>query len=256
MTENQADTGQPAMILIHGLGATSGVWSGVISELGWPGPVITPDLPGHGAAPWSGDYTIGALAAAVSAHCQPGREAVVVGHSLGGAVALCLASGLFRPKVLAAVGIGIKVNWSEDEVAGVAKVAAKGVRWFETKAKAEQRFLLQSGLAEVGADHPTAVAATVDAVVSGEGGWRVAQDPQTFAQNGLDTAGLLAAATCPVVLGAGSDDQMVTEVELAQYLRGPQMAEGRGHNVHVEDPGWVASLIREIADDGRFLADG
>lgn len=247
MTEGQADAEPPALILIHGLGATSGVWSGVISELDWAGPVIAPDLPGHGAAQWSGDYTIGALAAAVSAHCERGRKAVVVGHSLGGAVALCLASGLFRPNVLAAAGIGIKVNWSDDEVAGVAKVAEKGVRWFDTKAEAEHRFLLQSGLMAVGADHPTAVTALVDSVVSGESGWRVAQDPQTFAQSALDTSGLLAAATCPVVLGAGSEDQMVTEAELAEYLPSPRIAQGRGHNVHVEDPVWVASLIREIA---------
>jgi pimeloyl-ACP methyl ester carboxylesterase len=236
----------PALLLIHGLGATRGVWAGVLDELNWPGPVIVPDLPGHGAAAWSGDYTLGALAAAVSAHCQPGQETVVVGHSLGGAVGLLLASGFYRPNVTAAIGVGIKVNWSDEDVAGVAKVAAKGVRWFDTREEAEARFLLQSGLSAVGADHPTAVAALEDAVAEGDGGWRVAQDPATFAQTALDTTSLLAAAKCPVVLGAGTEDQMVSEADLKTYVSDPHMAEGLGHNVHVEDPAWVVSLVRAL----------
>lgn len=242
-------TTHPTLLLIHGLGATKGVWSGVLDELAWPGRVIVPDLPGHGAASWTGDYSVGALAASVSGHCEPGEEVVVLGHSLGGAVGLCLASGFFRPEVQLAIGLGIKVNWSAEDVAGVAKVAAKGVRWFETKAEAEVRFLLQSGLAAVGPEHPIAISATVDAVASGDEGWRVAQDPATFAQKALDTAGLVAAATAPVILGAGSEDQMVTEDELATYLSGPRMAAGRGHNVHVEDPGWVAGLVRELIEN-------
>ncbi|MEM9653529.1 MAG: alpha/beta fold hydrolase [Actinomycetota bacterium] len=254
--DKPTDPTPPALVLIHGLGATRGVWSGVGAELDWPGPVIVPDLPGHGAAPWQADYTVGALAAAVSADCQPGQEVVIVGHSLGGAVGLCLASGFFRPTVRLVVGLGIKVNWSAEDVAGVAKVAAKGIRWFETEAEAQHRFLLQSGLAAVGAGHPIAETALVDAVATGDGGWRVAQDPMTFAQKALDTAGLVAAATCPVVLGAGSDDQMVAAAELAAYVPQPRMADGRGHNVHVEDPAWVTALLHELVEANGVLDRG
>lgn len=252
MTEPHQD---PALVLIHGLGATKGVWSGVIDELRWPGPVITPDLPGHGTGPWTGDYTLGSLAASVSHQCEPGQDTIIVGHSLGGAVGLCLASGFFRPAVRLVVGLGIKVTWTPEDVAGMAKVGAKGVRWFETEAEATERFLLQSGLAALGPDHPVARAACVDAVSfqepdgAGNGGWRVAQDPATFAQTALDTQRLVAAAACPVVLGAGTEDQMVSAEELAAYRPNPRMAQGRGHNVHAEDPAWVAALIRELMTD-------
>ena len=94
----------PTLLLIHGLGATNGVWADVLAELDWPSQVINAELPGHGAAAPSDDYTVGAMAAQVAATCANGEEVIAVGHSLGGAVALCLASGFFRPVVAAAVG--------------------------------------------------------------------------------------------------------------------------------------------------------
>lgn len=233
----------PTLLLIHGLGATAGVWADLQKVLDWPGRVITPDLPGHGSAPWSGDYTIGALAAAISARCDNGEPVVVVGHSLGGGVGLALASGFFRPQVTAVIGIGIKVVWTDEDVAGVARVAAKGVRWFDTPEEAVDRFLLQSGLAGlVDRNHP----ATNGAVVEEQGRWRVTQDPLTFAQRPLDMRVLMDAARCPVVLGAGDGDAMVSAADLGHYVHHPVIAPDRGHNVHVEDPQWVASLLDGI----------
>lgn len=233
---------EPTLLLLHGLGATPGVWSDLVAEIDWPGRVLAPDLPGHGAAAWTGDYTVGALAAGVSSGFDSGEPVVAVGHSLGGAVAVALASGFFRPLVGAVVAVGVKVRWSDDDVAGMAAVAGKGIRWFDTEAEAVERFLRQAGLAGVaGPDHP----ATTDAVVESDGRWRVAQDPATFAQRPLDMAGLMSAARCGVVLGAGEHDAMVTEADLAVHTDRPRIAAGRGHNVQVEDPAWVASLVAE-----------
>ena len=237
------DPARPSLLLIHGLGATAGVWADLQAQLDWPGRVIVPDLPGHGSSPWSGDYTLGALAAGVAGHCRQDERVLVVGHSLGGCVALCLASGFFRPAVAGVVGVGVKIAWSDDDVAGMARVAAKGVRWFDTRAEAADRFLLQAGLQGiVDHDHP----AVSDAVVGQDGRWRVAQDPATFAQRPVDMPGLMAAARCPVVLGAGEHDAMVTRADLADHTERPRIAAGRGHNVQVEDPAWVAGLLAEL----------
>lgn len=235
--------GSPTLLLIHGLGATGGVWADLLATADWPGRVLTPDLPGHGRGPWTGDYTVGALAAAVSAQCDNGEEVVAVGHSLGGGVALALASGFFRPVVKAVVGLGIKVAWTEQDVAGMAKVAAGGVRWFDSEAEAIERFLRQAGLAGiVESDHP----ATADAAVEQDGNWRVAQDPATFAQRALDMRALMDAAQCPVMLGAGEGDAMVSAADLAAYVHEPRIAVGAGHNVQVEDPAWVAELLGQL----------
>ena len=238
----------PALLLLHGLGATPGVWAELIDELNWDGPVWAPALAGHGDAAWTGDYTVGSLAAGVSANYQPAdaaEQVIVVGHSLGGGVATCLASGLFRPCVAGVAAIGVKVAWTDADVTGMAKVAAKGVRTFDSRDEAVERFLLQAGLAGlVDTTHPS----VTDAVVEEDGAWRVAQDPATFAQRALDMPTLLAAARCPVILGAGTEDPIVTEADLAALTSNPRMAPGRGHNVQIEEPAWVAQLVRELAD--------
>ena len=246
-TTTGATTTRPRLLALHGLGATAGVWSGLADHL--PGDpaerfdILAPDLPGHGSAPWTGDYTVGALAAAVSGACRNGEPVVAVGHSLGGAVALALASGFFRPVVQAVVAIGVKVVWTDDDVAGMAKVADRGIRWLDTRDEAVDRFLRQAGLAGlVDADHP----AVDGAVVEEDGRWRVAQDPATFAQRPLDMAGLMAAARCPVILAAGEHDPMSTAADLAVHVEEPRIGAGLGHNAQVEDPAWVGTLISDL----------
>lgn len=90
-----AEAGQgPVLLLIHGMGGTFENWQEVIEPLGRHHTVIAPDLPGHGAsAPGSGDYSIGALAAGLrDLLLALGQErATVVGHSLGGGIAMQLA---------------------------------------------------------------------------------------------------------------------------------------------------------------------
>ena len=234
----------PALLLIHGLGATSGVWHDVVDAIDWPGRVVTPDLPGHGSAGWSGDYTVGGLTAAVAVSCGNAEPMIVAGHSLGGAVGICLGSGFFRPTVLGVLGLGIKVSWTDDDVERMAAVAARRVRWVETKDEAVERFLRNAGLTGVvGPDHP----AVKNAVVQGPAGWRVAQHPLTFAQRALDMAGLLAAAQCPVVLGAGADDAMCPASDLAAFTDDPRIADDAGHNVQIERPEWVVEQIEALA---------
>lgn len=236
---------RPRLLAIHGLGATGAVWGPLIAHLGAGWDVVAPDLPGHGSAPWTGDYTVGSLAASMSGHVDDDEPVVVVGHSLGGAVGLALASGFFRPRVVAAVAVGVKVVWTDEDVVGMAKVAARGVRWFDSEDEAAERALRQAGLAGLVDD-------LADAVVEEDGRWRAAQDPATFAQRELDMAGLMAAARCPVILGAGEHDPMVTADDLATHTDRPRILDGRGHNVQVEDPAWVAALIDEVVTE----ADG
>jgi pimeloyl-ACP methyl ester carboxylesterase len=65
----------PALLLLHGLGATGDVWDGLIALLPghWPGSWIVPDLPGHGrSAPAPRKrYSIGGLAAGVATVLVP-----------------------------------------------------------------------------------------------------------------------------------------------------------------------------------------
>ncbi len=91
----QAD--RPGTVLVHGAAANAGWWDHIGPLLADAGDrrVVAVDLSGHGDAGTRTRYSIGAWAdevLAVAADPVAGRSAVVVGHSLGGMVALAAAA--------------------------------------------------------------------------------------------------------------------------------------------------------------------
>jgi pimeloyl-ACP methyl ester carboxylesterase len=81
----------PPIVLIHGITSSSDTWRAVWSRLSEHHTVIAPDLFGHGqSAKPRGDYSMGAFASGVRdlvASLDIGA-ATIVGHSLGGGVAM------------------------------------------------------------------------------------------------------------------------------------------------------------------------
>ncbi|XVV04593.1 alpha/beta fold hydrolase [Actinosynnema sp. CA-248983] len=112
----------PLLVLLHGLGATGEVWRGVVDR--WPGAWLVPDLPGHGRSAPLERYSFGSFAAAV-ASVVPAGPVAVLGHSLGGVVALTLASGWFGVDVSAVGGVGIKLRWTPGELERAAGLASR-----------------------------------------------------------------------------------------------------------------------------------
>jgi pimeloyl-ACP methyl ester carboxylesterase len=242
-----SDSG-PALLLLHGLGATGEVWDGLTALLPghWPGSWIVPDLPGHGrSAPAPrARYSVGGLAAAVASALEPDTPLAAAGHSLGGAVAVALASGWFRVQPSAALGLGIKVRWSPEELAKAAELAGRPGRAFATREEAADRALKIAGLAGLLPPDASLVDA---AVVPSEGGWRLALDPAAFAVGAPAMEGLLAAARAPVVLAAGEHDPMSPVEHLQALVPDPVVLKGLGHNAHVEDPAALLPLLDRLA---------
>ncbi len=84
----------PAIVLIHGITGSSQTWQEVIPPLAEHYTVIAPDLLGHGeSAKPRGDYSLGAYASGVRdlLIALDIERATVVGHSLGGGVAMQFA---------------------------------------------------------------------------------------------------------------------------------------------------------------------
>jgi pimeloyl-ACP methyl ester carboxylesterase len=82
------------LVLLHGIAGTSATWDGLIPRLSGHLRVLAPDLLGHGeSAKPEGDYSLGAYANVLRDLLEVlghGR-ATLVGHSLGGGIALQFA---------------------------------------------------------------------------------------------------------------------------------------------------------------------
>lgn len=224
-----------ALLLLHGLGGTAAVWDGLRAALPTDLEVVAPDLPGHGTAAPLPDYSFAALAEAVAARLD--GPYVVLGHSLGGVVALHLARAGLATAVL---GLGVKVAWTEDDLARAAALADRPARAFATREEALDRHLAVSGLR--GLVGPDDAAATSGVRHDGTG-WRLALDPGAFGVGEPGMPALLREAACPVVLARGEHDPMVTEADLRALGVEPVTLPGLGHSAHVEDPMAVRGLL-------------
>ncbi|WP_350280549.1 alpha/beta hydrolase [Kribbella sp. HUAS MG21] len=223
------------LVLLHGLGANARVWDT------WPDAHHAPDLPGHGSASPLPSYDFAAMAEAVAADLAVRRDVVVLGHSLGGVLALELASGRYDVTVSRVVALGVKVTWTADDLGRAKALAGKPVAWFDTCDEAAARFLKVSGL--LGLVDPAG--AVVDhGIVEQDGRWRLAMDPGTFGVGAPDMPALIAASQAEVVLARGERDPMNSDAELHALHDQVVTLPGLGHNAQVEDPAAVAALLR------------
>jgi pimeloyl-ACP methyl ester carboxylesterase len=239
-------TGPRTVLLLHGMGATAAVWRGVVEALRERRAVrwIAADLSGHGASPWCPLYSVGQLAAQLSELIRESPEVIVVGHSLGAYVALALASGWFGVRIRGILGVGPKIAWPDADLKAARELAARPVRWYPTAEEAWARYRRVSGLdAEVARGEEW----LARGVVHETQGWRLAQDPRTFAAAGAAFATLAASATCPVLLARGERDPMVSLDELSAHGVPVCTLARAGHNAHVDDPVGTAALLDRLA---------
>jgi len=265
------DAGQgPAVALIHGLLGSHRNWDHLVDALAVERRVIAPDLLGHGAsAKPMGDYSLSAHAAMLRDlfdHLGV-SSATIVGHSLGGGIALQFAY-LFPDRVdqlvlVSSGGLGRELNpllraASLPGAEWVVPVLAS--RWVRERGDA-----LGRGLARVGIrarpdvteawrglsslnDKETrrAFFATTRAVID-PGGQTVNASPR-----------LHLAATVPTLLVWGARDRMIPSwhaVMAQQAIAGSRVEvfERAGHFPHLDDPERFARLLSEFIAGG---ADG
>jgi pimeloyl-ACP methyl ester carboxylesterase len=236
--------GAPSLLLLHGLGVNGAVWQPLVDALAdWPGTIVVPDLRGHGRSPHAHPYSIGQHAADVAALIEPETPLVIVGHSMGGFVGLVLAGGLFGLNVVHTLAFGVKVTWTDEEIAKGKQFAATPIRWFATREEAVERFLRVSGMVGL-AD---AASPVVEAgIVAADGRWRLAADPATTMVAGAPIGSTIAAARGGVQLACGSSDPLVTIGELRALSPAAFEINGCGHNPHVEAAAQFAKLIPRL----------
>ncbi len=103
----------PDLVLLHGWGLHGGLWGPVLEPLAEAFSLHVVDLPGHGrSAPWSGDYTLEAIADAIAAEVPAGAH--WLGWSLGGRIVLSAAARGVAIERLVLVGATPRFTRADD----------------------------------------------------------------------------------------------------------------------------------------------
>lgn len=225
----------PLLVLLHGLGANAAVWDGLRPLLAerWPGRWIAPDLRGHGRSFHALPYGFGVYAADVAALACAEDEVTLVGHSLGGVVALALATGLFGVRARRVVAFGVKVEWTGEELARSRALAEAPARSFDSHALAIDRYLRVAGLA--GLVDPASEAAA-SGVIAADRTFRLAADPRTNRVERTDIPALARLANAPLHLVCGELDTVASPEGMRLLGAAVNVLPGLGHNPHVEAP--------------------
>jgi len=257
----------PVLLLVHGMGGGYENWREVIGPLARRYTVVAPDLPGHGAsAPSNGDYSIGALAAGLRdllltlGH----QRATLVGHSLGGGIAMQLAyqfpelaerlvlvsSGGLGPEVslllraAALPGTELLINATARAASWVGPALGRGL--------ATIRFQPSPDIAEVARGYASladparraAFLATLRSVI-GVGGQRIDASDRLYL-----TAGI------PVLIIWGARDPVipVSHAERAHTaIIGSQLEifEGIGHIPQLEAPARFVAVLEQFLEQTK-----
>ena len=235
--------GADLIVLLHGLGATGAVWHGLTALIErrsarW----MAPDLRGHGRSRSEGPFGFGNHAADIATLLRtedPARVSVL-GHSFGGVVGALVAGGLFGPLPARLVTLGVKITWSESDLAGAHAMARRPPRLFSTLAEARERHAKLAGLhGLVEPDAPE-----LDrGVCERDGGFALAMDPRVFLAADATVPDILRRVRTPLRMAAGAEDPMVTLPEMTAIDPGAHLLPGQPHNAQVTAPEAVLALL-------------
>jgi pimeloyl-ACP methyl ester carboxylesterase len=229
----------PPVVLIHGAGGNHLSWPSQMRRI--PGyRILAPDLPGHGKSAGSGLQTIAEYTGAVLGWLDSLNisRAVIVGHSMGSAIALQIGLNYSERTValgLYSGGARLRVSPRLLEQAGDPRshqqAAALLVEWsFSPSAPAAlvqevQRRILETRLSVLHADF--------------------------IACNAFDVSQELNRLGCPVLVVCGTQDKM-TPMRNAIFLASsiPQatlhLVQEAGHMVMLEAPGESAEALQKF----------
>lgn len=260
-------TAGPRVAFLHGLFGQGRNWSQVAKAVSGPDGTgarcLLVDLPDHGRSPWTEAFSYETYAARVAETLEaaaPGERWVVVGHSLGGKVAMVLT--LTHPEVVASlvvVDIAPKDYGDLDRFRGyIDEMRALPLAELTSRADAEERFaepdpgvkaFLLQNLRRSGTEWSWQANLELIAADAARGSGSDIADFPALQADPWDG---------PVVWLVGSESGYVKDDDVAT-MRGlfPRTrlvtVNGAGHWVHTDSPAVVTETVRRVV---RSVAQG
>jgi pimeloyl-ACP methyl ester carboxylesterase len=246
--------GAPAVLLIHGLGASTAWWDPVVPRLAGACRVIRVDLPGHGrSASTAGGYDLPAQARRVAAAMDRlgVSRAVVIGHSTGGSVAPAMAEQ--RPGLAAALALidtGPYPDAALDQglLSGLLLAPVPGRLLWALRNEATIRKAMRSAFTRP-VDIPGAIIEATQGMTHRALAGTARGSLDYIKQRSVPDR--LAALGLPVLVIFGADDRRWRSSSAASYRIVPgarvEMLPGVGHTPMLEDPQTTGTLLLDFA---------
>ncbi|OYR07565.1 acetoin dehydrogenase dihydrolipoyllysine-residue acetyltransferase subunit [Brucella grignonensis] len=244
LREGEAD--RLPIVLIHGFAADLNSWRGLFAGASLGHPILALDLPGHGNSPRVVPESIDDIATAVEATLSAFgvTSCLLVGHSLGGAVAtITAARGVVDVRSLLLIssgGLGPQVNGAFIKGLVGAKSEASIVPWLKLLVADESHLTKPFINATVAQAADAELRDTQEAI----GARFFADGTQTF-----EVRSSIASLAMPVRLIFGAEDRVIP-VAQAHGLPGKvgvHIFAGCGHMPQIEERAAVLQILKECA---------
>ncbi len=250
----------PGLVLVHGGSAHAGWWDHIGPMLGADRRVVAVHLSGHGDSGRRPEYTLTGWADEVLALARAGGvngRPVVVGHSMGGYVALTL--GCRHPH---AVGATVVIDSPVPSLAPDPALTREPTeesmkRRYPTKDEALRRFRVippDPYVLPYVADHVAAAS-----VVEDEEGWTWKFDPASLRRDRTLPTTLVSGLPGRLAILRAEHGLVTPEIAagmLALYGRTAPVVElpGTGHHVPLDDPIALVAALRTLVATWESLA--
>lgn len=244
----QEGTGVP-LVLLHGLCEDHEIWSDFIGA--FPDRyIIRIDLPGFGGSEVYGNGSLRAMAEAVHKVLQKEqvKKSILIGHSMGGYVALEYAKKQ-GPEKLA--GLGLFHSQPYEDTQERKDIRRKAIAHIDNYGTATYVTQLFQGMTDskFSAEHPDVIE-------------RLIQKGLKFSATGIATAieairtrkdntEVIREIPCPVLFIVGENDQIIPAKMSIQQLSLPKIADihilpGIGHLGMIEDPAATQAIVKNF----------
>lgn len=242
------DPTHATLVLLHGGGANARWWDHIAENFSRNFHVVALDFRGHGESDHPEQVKVGAFDDDLEGLLEHlgERQPILVGHSMGGHVALDHAAR--HPKTRALVLLDI-VGGATSRDKRVARLALSLRRTYRSRDEAIRRFRFFPPAPGASASLRQAIA-TASVREEGDGRYGFAFDPRWFSLPARKRPEL-SSIVCPTLLVRGTQSELLLPDHaqaIVAALPNGQLCEipGAGHHVQIEQPQAVVRAIEEF----------